>query len=46
MKLKRMKTIFIVILMVLSTFTIGIAAEATFMKNEQKNIKTDITQPL
>lgn len=46
MKLKRMKTIFIVILMVLSTLTIGIAAEATFMKNEQRDIKNDITQPL
>ncbi len=46
MKLKRIKTIFIVILMVLSTFTIGIAAEANFTKNEQKEIKNDAAQSL
>ena len=44
--MKKIKTMFIVILMVLSTLTIGIAAEATFMKNEQKDIKNDIAQPL
>ena len=32
--------------MVLSTFTIGIVAEAAFIKNEQKDIKNDITQAL
>ena len=39
------KIIFVVILMVLSTFTIGIAAEAVFMKNQQKNINNSISQP-
>ena len=45
--MKKIKTtVFVVILMVLSTFAIAIAAEAAFIKNEQKNIKDDSVQPL
>ena len=44
--MKRMKIIIlVVILMVLSTFAIGIAAEAVLMKNQEKNINNGISQP-
>jgi hypothetical protein len=39
------KIIFVVILMVFSTFAIGIAAEAVLMKNQEKNINNGNSQP-
>jgi len=41
----RIKKIFIIVLMVLSLLTIGIAAEATFMKSKESNLTNDIAQP-
>lgn len=45
--MKKVKTtILVVILMILATFVIGVAAESVFIKNRQKNIKNSIDQPL
>jgi hypothetical protein len=43
-KIKRIKIIFMALLMVLSTFAIGIAAEAALLKNEKKDIDNGISQ--
>lgn len=43
--MKRMKTtVLVIILMILATFAVGIAAEAVLTKNEQKNTRNDIGQ--
>ena len=43
--MKRMKTtVLMIILIVLATFAVGIAAEAFPMKNEQKNTRNDLGQ--
>ena len=45
--MKRMKKIFLIIsLMVISTFVIGIAAEAGLMNKQEKNFFNEISKPL
>ena len=45
--MKRMKKIILIIsLMVISTFVIGMAAEAGLMNKQEKNFSNDISQPL
>jgi len=43
--MNKTKAILLATLMVLSTFAIGIVAQATIIKNESKNIQNDIIQP-